>query len=259
MCAQLQNRRRTHSESLGFSLLEMLLVIAILIIVSAVIMHGIVQMMHRNSAESSKVDTVQQTRDFIDQMVRDVHDVGYPPSRVISGNPSCVGNAAVSCGVILFSPTQIIYEGDLEGTGTVYQIWMQLLPPVSGRCPCTLQRGVITKAQALNGNVPTYFTEVNGVLNSGDGAGGSNFPINLPGPGTYGTYATLDVFDAYFNDATRFVSPTGTYSCDETAAPLSCSGIRSLQISANVTSSSADPETKIYPVYSITSKARLNN
>lgn len=259
MWAQLQSRRRTQTGLSGFSLLEMLLVIAVLVIVSAVIMQGIVQMQHRNSAESSKVDTVQQTRDFIDQMVRDIHDVGYPPSRVINGNPSCVNNAAVSCGVILFSPTQVIYEGDLDGTGTVYQIWMQLLPPVSGKCPCTLQRGVISKAQALAGNVPTYFTEVNGVLNSGDGAGGSNFPISLPGPGTYTAYANLDVFDAYFNDATAFVSPAGTYSCDEAASPLSCSGIRSLQISVNVTSNFADPKTNVYQVYSITSKARLNN
>ena len=252
-------RPRAHRDTRGFSLLELMLVIVVLLTVSGVIMRGIIEMQHRNTAETSKVDTVQQTRDFIDQMVRDVHQVGYPPGRVIAGNPSCVNNASVSCGVILFSPTQVIYEGDLEGTGNVYQIWMQLLPPASGRCPCTLQRGVILKAQALAGNVPTYFTEVNGVLNSGNGAGGSNFPISLPGPGTYTSYANLDVFDAYFNDASLFVSPTGTYSCDEAAAPLSCSGIRSLQISVNVTSNFADPKTNTYPVYSITSKARLNN
>ena len=139
----------------GFSLLEMMTALGILGLVLSVVFVAIVQMQRTQSTESSKVDTVQETRDFIDQMVRDVHSVGYPPGRVLVGNPSCSGNANVSCGLIFFSNTQIQYEGDLDGTGTVYQIWMQLLAPASGSCPCVLQRGVITKAQALAGQVPT--------------------------------------------------------------------------------------------------------
>ena len=42
----------------GFSLLELLLVVTILTIVLGVVMDGMVQMQQRNSAESSKVDTV---------------------------------------------------------------------------------------------------------------------------------------------------------------------------------------------------------
>jgi len=72
----------------------------------------------------------------------------------------------------------------------------------------------------------------------------------------YNLYATADVFDAYFNDATQYVSPAGTYSCNTV---LDCSAIRSLQITANVAPTYADPKTKSYQVYSITSKARLNN
>lgn len=251
---------RSKRSSGGFSLVEMLVAVAILMIVVAVAIEAMVQMQRRNSAESSKVDTVQETRDFVDQMVRDIHDVGYPPGRVIVGNPSCVGTAAIACGIVYFSPTQVRYEADIDGTGTVYQIWMQLLPPASGNCPCTLQRGIITKAQALMGIPPIYFTEVNGVLNSGNGVGGATYPVSMPGPGSYGAYSTADVFDAYFNDASQYVNPvTNLYSCDETVNPTSCASIRSLQINANVTASAADPKTKIYPVYSITSKARLNN
>jgi hypothetical protein len=133
---------------------------------------------------------------------------------------------------------------------------MQLLVPPSGSCPCTLQRGVIDKASAIAGSVPTYFTEVNGILNSGNGAGAGLYPVTLPGTGTYTAYAAADVFDAYFNDATRFVDPNGNYSCSDV---LTCSSIRSLQITANVVPTYMDPTTKLYPVYSITSKARLNN
>jgi prepilin-type N-terminal cleavage/methylation domain-containing protein len=239
----------TRQGSCGFSLLEMMAVLSVLGLVLGVVFGAMVQMQKRQSAESSKVDTVQETRDFIDQMVRDIHTVGYPPGRVQVGNPTCVGNVNVSCGLIFFSNSQIQYEGDLDGTGTVYQVWMQLLQPPSGRCPCTLQRGVITKAQALAGAVPTYFTEVNGVLNSGNGAGAATYPVSLPG-GSYAMYSTADVFDAYD------VNANPVAGC---ADPLSCSSVRSLQITANVAPNYADPQTKVYPVLSITSKARLNN
>lgn len=244
-------RRKTHAAR-GFSLIEMMIALALVTIVLAVVFEGIVQTQQRNFAETAKVDTVQETRDFVDQMVRDIHDVGYPPGRVITGNPNCVNNAAVSCGLISFSPTQIKYEGDLDGTGTVYQVWVQLAAGPNGNCPCILQRGLITKAAALGGNVPTYFTEVNGVLNSGNGAGVANFPVVLAGAGNYAAYSTADVFQAFDINA----NPVGT--CDPTTIP-DCSSIRSLQITANVVPNYSDPKTRTFPVYSITSKARLNN
>src|SRR5258707_12681747 len=152
--------------------------------------------------------TVQATRDFIDQMVRDIHDVGYPPPRAIgvlggvnnvtpycgdplnTGVPNAVvmNNATIACGIIQFSSTSIIYEADLDGTGTVSTIYLNLLPGPGNSCPCVLQRGVVTKVQALGGTVPQYFTTVNGVLNSGNGAGAAIYPINLGGPGNYAAY-----------------------------------------------------------------------
>ena len=245
----LKDRSTSTYLSRGFSLMEMMLVLGILGLVLGGVFAAIMQMQQGQTAESSRVDAVQETRDFIDQMVRDIHTVGYPPSRVVVGNPTCVGNVNVSCGLIFFSNTQIQYEGDLDGTGTVYQIWMQLLPPASGSCPCILQRGVISKQAALAGQVPTYFTEVNGVLNSGNGAGAATYPVNLSG-GTYTQYASADVFDAYDVNANPVIA------CGD---PLSCSSVRSLQITANVAPNYADPQTKVYAVLSITSKARLNN
>ena len=63
-------------------------------------------------------------------------------------------------------------------------------------------------------------------------------------------YSTADVFDAYD------VNANPVAGCGD---PLSCSSVRSLQITANVAPNYADPQTKVYPVLSITSKARLNN
>ena len=73
--------------SLGFSLIEMLIAVAIVSAVMAIVMRGIIQMQQRSNTESTTVDVSQQTRDFIDQMVRDIHNVGYPPPQVLNGAP----------------------------------------------------------------------------------------------------------------------------------------------------------------------------
>ena len=231
----------------GFSLLEMMIALAILMVVIGVAVQGLVQMQHRNFAETSKTDTVQQTRDFVDQMVRDLHAVGYPPRSVFVTKPVCDADNRVACSLVSYTPTQIVYEGDLDGTGTVYRVWVQLWVPPSGNCPCVLRRGVVPKASLPQ--VPDYFAEVNGVLNSGDGAGGSR-PINLPGSGSYATYAAANVFEAYDTNASLVPS------C---VTVVDCSSVASIKITANVTSGYADPKTGIYSVYSITSRARLNN
>ena len=70
---------RPNAGSHGFSLIEMLIAVGIVSTVLAVVMSGIIQMQQRSKTESTNVDVSQQTRDFIDQMVRDVHNVGYPP------------------------------------------------------------------------------------------------------------------------------------------------------------------------------------
>src|SRR5262249_61798954 len=135
-----------------------------------------------------KVDSVQAAPAFMDQVDRDIHDAGFPPVTVAAnGATTCVGNANLACGITYYSPLKVQYEGDLDGTGTVYQITLQVVPNASGNCPCILQRGIVTKAAALNGATPTYYTEVNGMLNSGGWNGIATYPL-APGSGNYASY-----------------------------------------------------------------------
>jgi len=237
----------------GFSLLEMMVALAILAAVIGVAVNGLTQMQRRDFAEHSKTDTVQEAREFVDQMVRDLHDVGYPPRVVFVNRPQCSLSTSsnISCSLVSFSPTQIQYEGDLDGSGTIYEVFMQLAAPASGKCPCILQRGVVKKATWLANNAqPTYYTELNGVLNSGNGVGGSTYGVSLPGAGSYSTFAIAPIFQAWDINA----SPVGT--C---VGATPCASIDSVQITVNVAPNFADPQTHTYPVYSITSKARVNN
>ena len=248
----------------GFSAIEMMLALVLMTAVIGVVVQGMTDMQRRSFSESSKMDAVQDARDFIDQMVRDVHDVGYPPPRVtVNAQPYCtdalangipnaavMNNTSIACGIIQFSPTAVVYEADLDGTGTVSQVYLNLVPGAGNTCPCTLQRGVVPKT--VPAAVPLYFTTVNGVLNSGNGAGGTTFPINLAGPGNYLPYGPVDVFAAYDANATQI-----NVACTLATNP-DCSQIRSLQITVNVAPNYADPTTKRFPVFSITSKARIN-
>lgn len=251
----------------GFSLIEMLITLGLLVIVLGVVVKGVMEMQARNFTEAGKVDAVQETRDFIDQMARDIHGTGYPPPAVtIQTTPKCAdglgtliatvrNNANISCGIVNFSTTGVTYEADLDGSGTVSVVFLQLVPPTgTTSCPCQLQRGTVTKAQwvANNAIVPAYFTTVNGVLNSGNGTGAATYTLSLSGPGTYTSYTTADAFDAYDADGALI-----TAACSLTTSP-DCTQIRSLKITANVAPSYYDPVTKLYQVYSITSKARIN-
>ncbi len=264
---------------LGFSAIEMLIAVALLMIVLGVVVRGLIGVQQRNTTETSNVDAVQDARDFIDQMTRDIHGVGYPPAAATStAQPYCNDpttgaviaatrmNPNVACGIVAYSPTQVVYEGDSDGSG-VSVVFLNLVPGRGNTCPCTLQRGVVTKQawQANPANYPVpgvqYFTTVNGVLNSGNGAipPVSTFGATLSGPGSYAAYASADVFDAYDANATQVtvVCSLGT-NVTLGVNPKTCSSIRSLQITTNVVPAFADPTVKQFKVYSITSKARVN-
>jgi prepilin-type N-terminal cleavage/methylation domain-containing protein len=260
-----QNSGNASSRERGFSAIEMLITLALLTIVLGVVVKGIIELQARNFNENGKVDAVQETRDFIDQMARDIHGSGYPPPAVTTqtsnagcNNTTIRANVNVACGIISYSTTSVQYEADLDGSGTVSVVYLSLVPPTgSTNCPCILQRGTVTKALAIAGTAPAYFTTVNGILNSGDGTGSNGsgaptYPLSMSGPGSYASYANADVFNAYDSGAGLITSP-----CNWTTTP-NCTQIKSLQITANVAPPYYDPTTKLYPVYSITSRARIN-
>jgi len=256
----------------GFSLMEMLIVIVVMFIVFAVVFKSADMFQQRGAAEVEKVDSVQAARDFMDTVNRDIHDAGFPPMQVNPSNTvgpaanacagaptlacSCVGNPNIACGIIYYTPTKVQYEGDLDGTGTVYVVTLQVAPNANGNCPCILQRGVVTKTQFLANVQPTYYTEVNGLLNSGNWAGVTTYPVSVTGGnGNYAAYGPIDVFDGYYTDATRVITNCITpATCVGSATP-----IRELQVTANVIPNFSDSQTKVFPVVSITTKARLSN
>ena len=182
----------------GFSLLELVFVCAILSLVLASVFNFVAVTTQRSSAEQTKVDLTQEGREFVDEFERDLHQAGYPNCRMvkIAGSAACPAdptnnateamNSTVAVGLVSISNTQLVFEGDVDGNGTVDIIVYRLVDsaknyPPTGTCPCTIQRSQMPK---VNGTLPTpanelatatFSQELNNVVNSGVAAGTAKY------------------------------------------------------------------------------------
>jgi len=207
----------------GFSLVELTISVAILSIVIAVIVDGIVMMQKRNAVEVNKVDLTQQAREFMDQIVNDIHQAGYPGMNMfdpltLTSSTDCTLDLNLACGLISVSSSAIQFEGDVDGTG-VGEVYIQL---TSGSCPCKLQRGTVLKSV---GGTPPFYTEVDNVMNSA-------------------------VFTAYQTDGTQLTLPLGVGNLKN---------ITALGITLYVKSSQPDLQTGQYPTVTMVSTAKISN
>jgi prepilin-type N-terminal cleavage/methylation domain-containing protein len=184
----------------GFSFLELLASMAILSIVMAVVVEGITTMQARNVVETNKLDLTQQTREFMDQIVNDLHQSGFPGLNMFDpltlnpasgGNPICTQNNSLACGFKSISATELQFEGDVDGTGVSF-VDIKLNQPTGG-CPCTITRGTIAKPSTT----PTFYTQVNNVMNTtvftAYDSGGGVITLPLSAQGTMNNLAAIGI------------------------------------------------------------------
>ena len=206
----------------------MMITLAILTVVIGVVSEAVIAMQQRNVAESGKVDLTQQSREFMDQIVNDIHQDGFPsiklfdPSTLASGT-NCKLDANVACGLISVSSNAIQFEGDVDGSG-VSEVWIQ---EIGTTCPCTIQRGTVSKASFMATNAqPPFYTEVDNVLNT-------------------------NIFSAYQADglSVNISSPVTSGFSD----------ITDIGITLYVQSVQRDPKTNLYPTVTMTAAAKITN
>ena len=166
----------------GFSLVELLVTIVVLVIVMAAVFSQINQVQRKTQNEGQKLDLTQECRDFVDQFARDLHMSGYPnPKLYQNGGGNTDGNIAL--GLVKATPTSIRLEGDIYGDGRVYSVLYEYFQTDVNdpNCPC-LRRSVTPKVP--NADVVFYTGE----------------------PGLVGTGQTPPVF---YTEVQNLVDPNG--------------------------------------------------
>ena len=180
MKARRESSMKIFNPQSGFSLLELMISLFILTVVVGIVFTGVAAMQRRNNVETSRIDLVQEARQFEDQIVSDIHQAGYPSLKVFDPALALNNNSiTVSQGLVNVTPSSLQFEADVDGSGNVSEVFIQL-NPLNGPCPCIIQRGTVTKAQWLAGNIPFYYTEVNNVLNTNIFQGYDNSGNNVP-------------------------------------------------------------------------------
>jgi len=230
--------KTTNSTARGFSLIELMMAILVLMIVVGGIFGVIDVVNQRSSTEQSKLDMFQEAREFMDQMSRDLHQAGYPNPRhylehnVLTASP-VINDDSNAVGVVNVDSGDLWFEGDVDGTGVISVVRYHLDTSTSNGCPC-LRRSQLPK---IDGNpvdgqtAENYQIQVQGVQNtdifSAFARGTTGIPITLP---------------VNFNDNGPDVA-----SVDTIKATLS------------LRSPLADPKTGEHPETTLVMTAKLNN
>jgi len=118
------NRQGSAASQHGFSLIELLVVMAVMVIIMGMVFKSINVTQQSSISEQVRLDLTQQSREFIDQITRDLRSAGYPNSRnMMVGSTDTAGNALTDprsfengVGLIKVSYNQLWFAGDVDGT-----------------------------------------------------------------------------------------------------------------------------------------------
>jgi prepilin-type N-terminal cleavage/methylation domain-containing protein len=156
----------------GFTLIEMLIVIAILATVTGGIFLQLNTAQQRINTEQTKVDNFDEARDFVDQFFRDINQIGYPNGHMMNFLSSTLATAQadshVAVGLVKIGGDSIWFEGDVNGTGVVQSVQYMINGSGGITCLQCLQRSSVDK---VSGTPPlsqgtSWGTEVNDVIRS---------------------------------------------------------------------------------------------
>lgn len=256
----------------GFSLLELLVVVAILTVVVAAIFQQVSMVQKRYRTEESKLDLSQEAREFLDQIVRDVHMTGYPNQKMYATGALMSPwqqDSHVAVGLVKFSYTDLWFEADVDGDGQVESVRYTLQPGPDNTCPCRLRRSQVMKINATDpmSQITSYSTGLDGVVNSG-GSGSSGINGAYPIAGTtlgaagatpnntiYGALAPAYIFTAFD------VNGNSITPCDINTNPAQLATIKTIVITLNVLvkATGADFQTRLRPALSINASAKISN
>jgi len=269
----------------GFSLIELMIVVAILTIVMGVIFQQIVSLQQRARSEEAKQDIFSEGREFVETFSRDLHQAGYPNQKMYS-TVYIPSDSSLAVGIVAASPTFLQLEGDVDGDGVVDTVSYTVCnsagvcatnaaPSPGGTCPCSVQRSQVIKLGGTNPWAqPTSFsTQINGLVNS-QGMGGGGVSLLITGQSAtntgvqgrfvvqnddtlFGGMKAFDVFRYYDGTGTKLNNVSNDIS--GVAGQTVIRSIRTVRITMNLVSASADQQTGMKPSAALGAIAKMAN
>ena len=118
----------TRRRSRGFSLIEMMVVLAVITIIMGAVFRSINLAQRTSTSQQMKLDLTQQARQFVDQLTLDMRNAGYPNQRNLTkvidpctaGSPVFVSPASTynAPGLLYVDAGSLWFAGDLDGTSS---------------------------------------------------------------------------------------------------------------------------------------------
>jgi len=221
----------------GFSLIELMVVVVLLLVMTAALFHMIDMAITKSGTEQAKLDMFQEAREFMEQMSRDLHEAGYPSSQNLASSLLTASPEShdfhTAAGLVKVDSGDLWFEGDVEGTGIVYSVQYHLDTSTTNGCPC-LKRSQLPKitGNPLTGQTAaSYQVEVQGVQNT-------------------------NIFSAYRHGATGTpVALPITFNSDGSTI----ANVDTIEAVLTLQSTHVDAQTHKSPVASLISTVRLNN
>lgn len=176
-----QRRKLVDPGQGGFTLLEVLITLALLALVTGAVFSQMGVAQQRMTTEEVKLDDFQQARDFVDQFFRDINEIGDPNIR-LADTTSALWSPALTkqntylwaspyiddnrfaMGLVKIDNAYLQFEGSVNGVGNVESVIYAVNG--SGSCTLCLQRSQVDKvvADPLTGQTANWGTEVNDVV-----------------------------------------------------------------------------------------------
>lgn len=261
----------TRRELQGFTLLEMLVVMAIMLIIVGGVFAQLNKLQQIYKSEETKVDATAEARNLIDELTRELHQSGYPGDQMFVPNvlvSPAINDQKVAAGLVRVTPSELWFEGDIDNDGTVDVVHYMLFDSagaVAGggsSCPCTLQRSQVPKANntAPLAQASTYTSSLRNVINSGGIAGaGVGLPLAGSTNGTantvlYNAYRSPNIFSALDQNGGAVAMPI------DLTNPATLASVKSIVVTINTLSLSENISTdKARIPFTVTMVAKVNN
>jgi prepilin-type N-terminal cleavage/methylation domain-containing protein len=240
----------------GFSLIEMMIVMVIITIIMGSVFKSINLTQQTSASQQVKLDLMQQSREFVDQLTRDLRNAGYPYQRNMTSmvdplNPTynfvspahpynAPGLIFVDKGSLWFAGSVDGTTGAEAGTAAVKIIRYDYVAAGPGQPGCTCLR----RTEFLrNGGDP---------LTDASNPGAAVAQLEIQGVQNGGTAAN-PIFTVYDDTGVAIVLPI---DFDNNATTIA--GINSLKVVLTVQAGQKD-STGVYPITTAVSSVALSN